>query len=98
MSQKYHNKLIQFHDKSFYCVRFADRNKSVVYLDYRLDVVPSSVLQQLVETIKTKYTQLLKRLSFQPVLHDWCNKGRGICYSLCGMVHIKEPLLLIEKE
>ena len=33
--------------------------------------------------------------SFQPVLHDWCNKGRGMCYPVCGMVHIKEPLLLI---
>ena len=36
--------------------------------------------------------------SFQPVLHDWCNKGRGMCYPVCGMVHIKEPLLLIGKE
>ena len=35
--------------------------------------------------------------SFQPVLHDWCNKGRGMCYPVCGMVHIKEPLLLIGK-
>ena len=35
--------------------------------------------------------------SFQPVLHDWCNKGRGVCYPVCGMVHIKEPLLLIGK-
>ena len=35
--------------------------------------------------------------SFQPVLHDWCNKGRGICYHVCGMVHIKYPLLLIDK-
>ena len=26
----------------------------------------------------------------QPVLHNWCNKGHG-------MVHIKEPLLLIGK-
>ena len=34
---------------------------------------------------------------FQPVLHDWCNKGRGMCCSVCGMVHIKEPLLLIGK-
>ena len=32
-----------------------------------------------------------------PVLHDWCNKGRGMCYPVCGMVHIKEPLLLIGK-
>ena len=34
---------------------------------------------------------------FQPVLHDWCNKGCGMCYPVCGMVHIKEPLLLINK-
>ena len=33
----------------------------------------------------------------EPVLHDWCNKGRGMCYPVCGMVHIKEPLLLIGK-
>ena len=35
--------------------------------------------------------------SFQQVLHDWCNKGHGMCYPVCGMVHIKEPLLLIRK-
>ena len=34
---------------------------------------------------------------FHPVLHDWCNKGHGMCYLVCGMVHIKEPLLLIGK-
>ena len=27
---------------------------------------------------------------FQPVVHNWCNK-------VCGMVHIKDPLLLIKK-
>ena len=31
------------------------------------------------------------------VLHDWFNKGRGMWYPVCGMVHIKEPLLLIRK-
>ena len=39
----------------------------------------------------------LSYFSFQPVLHDWCNKGRGMRYLVCGMVHIKEPLLLIDK-
>ena len=39
----------------------------------------------------------LSYFSFQPVLHDWCFKGRGMCYPVCGMVHIKEPLLLIGK-
>ena len=27
--------------------------------------------------------------SFQPVLNDWCNKCRGMCYPVCGMMHIK---------
>ena len=39
----------------------------------------------------------LRYLSFQPVLHDWCNKGRGMCYPVCEMMHTKEPLLLIGK-
>ena len=39
----------------------------------------------------------LSYFSFQPVLHDWCNKGRGMCNPVCGIVHIKEPLLLIGK-
>ena len=29
---------------------------------------------------------------------DLCNKGRrGMCYPICGMMHTKEPLLLIRK-
>ena len=24
-------------------------------------------------------------LSFQPVLHDWCNKDRGMCYPVCEL-------------
>ena len=39
----------------------------------------------------------LSHFSFQSVLHDWCNKGRGMCYPVCGIVYIKEPLLLIGK-
>ena len=36
----------------------------------------------------------LSYFSFQPVLHDRCNKGRGMCHPVCGKMHIKEPLLL----
>ena len=43
------------------------------------------------------FKNTLSYFSFQPVLHDWCNKGRGMCYPVCGMVHTKEPLLLIGK-
>ena len=39
----------------------------------------------------------LSYFSFQPVLHDWCNKGRGMCHPVYGMVYIKEPSLLIGK-
>ena len=40
---------------------------------------------------------LLNYFSFQPVFHDWCVKGRGMCFPVCGIVPINEPLLLIEK-
>ena len=40
----------------------------------------------------------LRYFSFQPVLHNWCNKGCGMCYPVCGMAHIKDPLLHIVKE
>ena len=33
----------------------------------------------------------------QTEFHDWCNKGHGMCYPVCGIMHIKEPLLLIGK-
>ena len=39
----------------------------------------------------------LSYFSFHPVLPNWCKKGCGMCYPVCGMVHIKEPLLLILK-
>ena len=37
----------------------------------------------------------LSNFSFQPMLNDRYNKGRGVCYPVCGMVHVKNPLLLI---
>ena len=37
----------------------------------------------------------LNYFSFQPVHHDWCNKGCGMCYPVCGMLHKKEPLLCV---
>ena len=35
--------------------------------------------------------------SFQPVFHDWCNKGCCMYNSVCRMMHIKDPLFLIGK-
>ena len=39
----------------------------------------------------------LSYFSFQPVFHNWCNNGCGMYHPVCGMVHIKDPLLLIRK-
>ena len=36
--------------------------------------------------------------SYRRVAHamdDWCNKGRGMCYPVWGIVHIKYSLVLI---
>ena len=38
---------------------------------------------------------LLSYFSFQAVFRDWYNKGRGMCYHVCGMVPINYFLLLI---
>ena len=46
----------------------------------------------------TSISCLIQFIIKAPVLHDWCNKGRGMCYPVCGMVHIKEPLLVNQKE
>ena len=35
---------------------------------------------------------LLSYFSFQPVLHDWCNKDRGMRNHVGGIVHIKDKL------
>ena len=39
----------------------------------------------------------LSYFSFQPVLHDWCNKGHGMYYLVCGVGYVKDPLLLSER-
>ena len=38
-----------------------------------------------------RINSFLSYFSFQPVLHDWCNKGRGMCCPVCGVVHINYP-------
>ena len=64
---------------------------------HRFMVCAISVYRQQFDVSCSTYSGFLYCLSFQPVLHDWCNKGCGMCYPVCGMVHIKEPLLLIGK-
>ena len=67
-----------------------------------LDIFPVAVCRKacLVSSLICNafiYSSVGVIFSLQPVLHDWHNKGRGICCSVCGMVHLKEPLLPIKK-
>ena len=57
----------------------------------------SSVVRAFTHDAMGRRIDPLSYFSFQPVLHDWCNKGRGMCYPICGMMHIKETLLFIGK-
>ena len=50
-----------------------------------------------VPAVSNSVSNQVSYFSFQLVLHDWCNTGHGMCYPVCGMVHIKEPLMLIDK-
>ena len=30
--------------------------------------------------------------TFQPLLHEWCNKGRGMCFPVSGMFYLNSTL------
>ena len=40
----------------------------------------------------------LSYFSFQPVVPDYCNKGRGMCYAICGADAYKRTLAANRKE
>ena len=40
----------------------------------------------------------LSYFSFQPVLHDWCEKSCGMCYPVCGGNAYKRTLTTNWKE
>ena len=43
------------------------------------------------------YPDPLSYFPFQPVLHDWCTKGRGMCNCLCHYAY-KRTLAVNRKE
>ena len=74
---------------------FTRRRSSSGLSSFRLVLLQRK--QNSYQNIHCIFYRLLLKKAFQPVLHDWCNKGCGMCYPVCGVVHIKEPLLLIRK-
>ena len=74
----------------------------IVVLQIRADGISESVVERCLLMVQWVIGSILhggpmSYISFQPVLHNSCNKGCGMCYPVCGMMHIKEPLLLIGK-
>ena len=57
----------------------------------------SSVVREFAHGVMGRRNGPIELFLVHPVLHNWCNKGCGMCYPVCGIVHIKEPLLLIDK-
>ena len=49
------------------------------------------------EREREREREILHGESIELFLVPDSNKGHGMCYPVCGMVHIKEPLLLIRK-
>ena len=67
--------------------RMSTRRSSVVERQFMARQVVESILM----------VDILRYFSFLAVLRDWYNKVRDMCYPVCAMMQIKDPLLLIEK-
>ena len=80
-------------------VKYVSLNKPITCQNRykRAGVRCSSVVRAFAHGAMGRRIDPLNYFSFQPVLHDWYNKDQFMCYPVCGMVHIKEPLLLIGK-
>ena len=96
-----HGLLFPISSKGFFYMhhptnRTTHTRKSLVGAGHSSEVERSLMVRWVVGSILHEVDPL-SYFSFHQVLRDWCNKGRGMCYPVCGMVHIKEPLLLIDK-
>ena len=92
-------KAVEFDDEKLSCIFRLTRDQFSLLMPGagRSSEVESSLMVRWVVGSILHGVDPLSYFSFQPVLHDWCNKGRGMCYPVCGIVHIKEPLLLLDK-
>ena len=62
---------------------------AVLFLQMERDVVPwikSFAHGAMGRRIDPSWGGPIDYFSFQPVLHNWCNKGGCMCYPVCGMV------------
>ena len=85
------NKIIFFKYRSRQ-IKATETNKKVTYLHLAiLFVLGPSQLETLFHH-RSFLVDPLSYISFRPVLHDWCNKGSGICYPVCGMMHMSDAI------
>ena len=77
---------------------FFNVKKYFIIISQNLANTPTPLYPSLLTIVVAQTSYYSCIYSCMPVLHDWCNKGRCMCYPVCGMVYIKEPLLLIGKK
>ena len=66
-------------------------------MDHSEDNWLNNVKRELNEVGIYIYIYIYTLTHVEPVVHNWFIKGRGMYCSVYGKVHIKDPLLLIEK-
>ena len=61
----------------------------IIFFKYRTRQLKTTetILQNVAPSDRSSMVDPLSYFSFQPVLHNWCNKGCGMCYPVCGMMH-----------
>ena len=72
---------------SVFLVTHMHQDISFGYLSPENCTVERSLMVRWVDGL-TPHSELIKLFHFQPVLHSWYNKVRGMCLSVCGMVFI----------
>ena len=82
---------------------------SICSKGYFICTITQTVVEHWLEREIVQWVHPMKDRSIDPSHHERTllprsyiylrldNKGRGMCYPVCGMMHIKEPLLLIGK-
>ena len=94
--------ICEFLSSSSFLFCFSTQNRQALSVIFDLRLIPTPWERDVApwrdgSSDRSFMVDPLTYFSFQPVLHDWCNKCRGMYYPVCGMMHIKEPLLLIGK-
>ena len=67
--------------------RHKSESEKIIYLDATESLISSRGAR--CSSVMNRRTDPSRWTHFQPVLHNWYNKGCDMCYPVYGMIHIK---------